>query len=552
MKIIVTAGSEESEKAFLKRHAFAAESIVVRRNEKSLFDVINSIIEGESEPVLLVHDDIYFNSDFEDRVEELLQKVSDEDYEWGVIGNAGIANNAYGYRASNIIRYVVDPHEGATLSARILPVRMIDGNTMLINAPELRKRNVRLPSLSGFQLYDLALSIESLKAGLGVFVSPELLCYHDNKDNPASFISFAESDEAQRYLGANLKNTYLETLNGIIKVREPSGDFDWVEATARIGRKQSGIHVAIVVRTQFKRPEQLFRTLTSIRSFIASSQDADLFQCHVVTDVNTGKEKEMYGFPIHYFPCDLRDSRFLLVSEAIKNILSDYIWFVDDDDWLFPNSAEWLANTIRSAPSASTFFIGTEHFIEKKLPGSESLIQTRAVTHQYFPPSDLFKSIYTNHIPFSGIIFPRLKIIGRWSSSEVEKITMFEDWYLQILNFQSDNFFPITINKLFVGISIRGIGQTVTLKDRTEWYKSESTIYYDLVKKGGMIFSIPRMQTIANGSSPSLSIDERKALKSFYKAKLLKYKILSFLTFGGPRGRYKERKRKYREKFRKL
>lgn len=244
MKIIVTAGSEESEKAFLKRHAFAAESIVVRRNEKSLFDVINSIIEGESEPVLLVHDDIYFNSDFEDRVEELLQKVSDEDYEWGVIGNAGIANNAYGYRASNIIRYVVDPHEGATLSARILPVRMIDGNTMLINAPELRKRNVRLPSLSGFQLYDLALSIESLKAGLGVFVSPELLCYHDNKDNPASFISFAESDEAQRYLGANLKNTYLETLNGIIKVREPSGDFDWVEATARIGRKQSGIHVS--------------------------------------------------------------------------------------------------------------------------------------------------------------------------------------------------------------------------------------------------------------------------------------------------------------------
>ena len=129
---------------------------------------------------------------------------------------------------------------------------------------------------------------------------------------------------------------------------------------------------------------------------------------------------------------------------------------------------------------------------------------------------------------------------------------MFEDWYLQILNFQSDNFFPITINKLFVGISIRGIGQTVTLKDRTEWYKSESTIYYDLVKKGGMIFSIPRMQTIANGSSPSLSIDERKAFKSFYKAKLLKYKILSFLTVGGPRGRYKERKRKYREKFRKL
>lgn len=357
MKIIVTAGSEESEKAFLKRHAFAAESIVVRRNEKSLFDVINSIIEGESEPVLLVHDDIYFNSDFEDRVEELLQKVSDEDYEWGVIGNAGIANNAYGYRASNIIRYVVDPHEGATLSARILPVRMIDGNTMLINAPELRKRNVRLPSLSGFQLYDLALSIESLKAGLGVFVSPELLCYHDNKDNPASFISFAESDEAQRYLGANLKNTYLETLNGIIKVREPSGDFDWVEATARIGRKQSGIHVAIVVRTQFKRPEQLFRTLTSIRSFIASSQDADLFQCHVVTDVNTGKEKEMYGFPIHYFPCDLRDSRFLLVSEAIKNILSDYIWFVDDDDWLFPNSAEWLANTIRSLRNFSRYFL---------------------------------------------------------------------------------------------------------------------------------------------------------------------------------------------------
>ena len=36
------------------------------------------------------------------------------------------------------------------------------------------------------------------------------------------------------------------------------------------------------------------------------------------------------------------------------------------------------------------------------------------------------------------------------------------------------------------------------------------------------------------------------------QAKLLKYKILSFLTFGGPRGRYKERKRKYREKFRKL
>ena len=92
---------------------------------------------------------------------------------------------------------------------------------------------------------------------------------------------------------------------------------------------------------------------------------------------------------------------------------------------------------------------------------------------------------------------------------------MFENWYLQILNFQSDNFFPITINKLFVGISIRGIGQTVMLKDRTEWYKSESTVYYDLVKKGGMIFSIPRMQTIANGSSPSLS--KERPLSPFIK-----------------------------------
>ncbi len=553
MKIFTVARSESAANDFVRRHQFIKNDIVVLLNESSLFNILNRIIEYEIEPVLFVHDDIYFNFDFVDRVNAAVKTLDNEYYGWGIAGNAGIACNELGFMASKKVRYISDPHGGPNLSGKIIPAESIDGNTMLLNVPLLKNKNVRLPHMEGFQLYDITLSIETVKAGLGVFILPHLLCFHSSGGNLQAFTRAVKSDSFKGYLDSTLKNNILMTINGDITIDSPQGELNFPEkALENCRRKYDDTSVAIIIRTQFKRNELLFRSILSIKSFIASSCNSHIFKCYIVTDDTSIDRDTYYDIPVICFRCDMQDSRFFLVYKSLSVINTDYIWFVDDDDWLFPNEAKILTDSILSFPKESTFYIGSGYFNEKNISyGNNSWKgNSRSEYVRFFNPQELLKSILGyNSIPFCGIIFPRKSILKKINDNIVTSITYYEDYYVELSNMFLYDFFPVIIDRLFVGISIRESGNTITERDRTKWNISCSSMFYHVVCNGGILFSCRDIKSINNNKDEKkieFGIKEIYELKFFIKIKYLKYRIMAELTNGERRKHYQKKKKVYK------
>ena len=243
---------------------------------------------------------------------------------------------------------------------------------MLLNVKALREHSVTLPDFHGFHLYDIVLSIEVLSKGLSVLVAPELACFHASGGDQAGFDDSLTSDRFRSELASKVRNREIDSLNGPIDLNLFSDSF-WNNDRTEIvygslrnfvadSKKQT---LSIVVRSQFKRKSTLLRTLNSIRSFAGRASYLNI-EIVIVTGIKV-IDRDALGTDIKIFQVDTSkfvDDRFELVQFASKNLTSDYIWFVDDDDWLFPNAAEEVSLIVASARPDSTFFFDSQHFSE--------------------------------------------------------------------------------------------------------------------------------------------------------------------------------------------
>ena len=275
MKIYVPARNLYIANEFCNRHNFEGLEIKITTGISSLFVYINDIINNENEPVLIMHDDTYFNKDFISRVNNAITLLNKINSNWGIAGNAGISCYELGFSSQNMVRYIMDPHGGPNLRGKILPAESIDGNTILLNTPKLRENKIRLPNFNGFHLYDIILSIETIKSGLGVYIIPQLLCYHASSGNQIEFNKAFYNDAFIKYLQKKLINNHLKTINGSLPL-----PFSHLSEYNRIDIKNKSIEnclntskdasVAIVIRTRFTRINLLQRTVVTIKSFISN------------------------------------------------------------------------------------------------------------------------------------------------------------------------------------------------------------------------------------------------------------------------------------------
>lgn len=525
--IHVVARSQAHGQAFYDRHITLRDSIVIEIDHKSYADVINSVVEtGSSEWACIVHDDVFLCSDFTDKIRAAASILDNEWPNWGLAGNAGVVPVQVGYGGSRVVRYLADPHGGPNLIGYILPATSIDGNVMLLNIKALRERSVGVLRSDGYQLYDLILSLEVIKSGLGVFVVPQLACWHGSKGDQGAFDAAKKSEAVLSYLGNMVTNRYLETLNGLVHIpfrgaprtesRRIDVEMDGLRATCR--RRQAK-KVAIVTRTQFRRPWLLERCLSTIAAFSSLAGTATEFCSYVVTDHEPPAQGALGSSTLlRAFFDDRQDTRYKLVEFAARNIDADYFWFIDDDDWLFPNEAERLGLIVSLAPKNAVLFVDCTQFDEKHLSGGvlDDAESYRSSVRRAFPAEDYILSLSGhNRTPFCGAIFARDALLGI-PTRAYNTITRYEDFMATLWTLLGTNGLPIVVGKLYCGISIRDYGNSVTEQDRSEWDRSMSELVSHVVNASGAC----QLVSLSLGSRRPISIEigEAEASKALLDA----------------------------------
>ncbi|MBY0346482.1 MAG: hypothetical protein K2P98_06435, partial [Neisseriaceae bacterium] len=483
--IHVVARSEAYANAFKEKHKSLASVLQIHLNQSSYFQLINEVTyQEEQDWACIVHDDVLLPKDYLHNIENLIKKLEVQWPNWGLVGNAGISTNRYGLSCENKTRYLFDPHSGLSMNSEILPAYGIDGNVMLINTKQARKQGLLMPAFEGFHLYDIVLSIEMLSRSMAVLVAPDLACVHLSGGEQLGFDVAKNSESFKKYLAGVLNNKRIDSLNGFIEgvaqTQHQSESavvkkIDLYHASlkqASFGRSKKT--VAIVTRTQFKRPQLLTRTLSSVSAFIAAAGEATTFMHYLVSDRVVSDDFDSGCATVLYadLACNTTvDTRYRLVEYAAKNIDADFLWFLDDDDWLFPNEASTLALTINTSPLDSLFVVASKHFKETNIAGT---VHYNTVPSTHFCPADFLRSIVGNNtIPFCGLIFSKQALLSI-PPSAYTKITYFEDYFSFLYTLASGRYLPVIVEPLLVGISIRSIeeGQSVIAQDRSLWDQS--------------------------------------------------------------------------------
>ena len=177
--------------------------------------------------------------------------------------------------------------------------------------------------------------------------------------------------------------------------------------------------LTLCCRTQFGRPELLWRALASFSSAKIEARAYLDFEVRLITDCEPAVAAPHFEhfrreFPALELECwhhtvrEPRHSRADLIFAAIERAQSDYIWFVDDDDYVMPGAAQALARTLM--PGDDVIVIGDSLKVEEtwEVPEREgrlALIDSRVAGK--FSHQNLFRVLTgANHIPICSVLWP--------------------------------------------------------------------------------------------------------------------------------------------------
>lgn len=135
------------------------------------------------------------------------------------------------------------------------------------------------------------------------------------------------------------------------------------------------------------------------------------------------------------------------------------------------------------SPKSSIFLVNSLLFNEKiaESKNSNDNISVHSSEGLCYSARNFLKMLSgQNFTPFCGMILSRTSLL-EIPSRAYETVTYAEDYMLVLFALIVQNRFPIIVDKLIVGISIRESGNTVTETDRTKWHKSMSEVVSHLV-----------------------------------------------------------------------
>lgn len=522
----------ETGTSFRKRNPWIDENVVYKGDNETILQFINSIIRSEKDACLLLADDACSDKDFIARVRAGLAKLQNSYTHWGLAGNGGYGGNLYGIGASPVIRYFSDLSGGPNLPGRILPAQSLESGVLLLNAPLLREKGVSLPDVGDCRDFvGTILSLAAQNAGLGCFALPELLLFHNSHRDSKE--TGAVNEPFINWVSGIVSPKRLPLSYGSLALPEASGNMDPEYSSLECCAPRREKTVCIVVRTRFQSKERLWRTLTTINAFIAASGHAGMYRPIVISDLQNRENAPLEGIPFMRFSPDepLEDSRFFLVRQAAMNLEGDYYWFIDDDDWLFPNMARFISLSIQASPPGALLYTGSRHFREKEMADGTWPGDSHVKGDHYYDPKNFYRSFFgKNHVPFCGMIFPAEHLKQIFTANDFDSIIYFEDYTLEQMVMYREDFFPVVIDCLAAGISVREKGNTITSPNNPLWNISECAMFSKITQVANMLISIP--DPAKNAPPPSPGRDEILAAIKYRELKLLLWrKVVNKLKY---------------------
>jgi hypothetical protein len=174
---------------------------------------------------------------------------------------------------------------------------------------------------------------------------------------------------------------------------------------------------------------------------------------------------------------------------------------------VFPNEAERLALVVNAAPANSIIFLDCQHFRESgaldDVDGARTV--TSAPANYYAADNFLASLSGSNHTPFCGQLFPRSALLAI-PRNVYDTVTYYEDYMTTLFALLARHCFPLAVTKLYVGISVRTSGNTITESDRTKWNRSMSELVTHMVNlpELSQMLSLPNDSIRGIGGSQSL------------------------------------------------
>jgi len=490
--LIVTKGSASFQE-FVRVNELQEEVVTqAGQDGVSISGKINSLLQSKSQDfVVIASSDIVLPDGWLETVSQRMDGVASKWNSCVALTAVGVSPFRYGYSATYLVDHLVEAgYQG--MSQIETPVTSSSPEFVLLDLARLR---AKLPGgFRGFSDEDFGVwfSLELALVGLNVFSSPSMATYAPRRKRLGE--SRSQSDKALiQFVGENTNCKEFQTTRG--KVRIPLAVETNLRATpptiknlflAGLDFSGNAPRLAIVTRTQFKRPEELMRCLESVISFAAQYNDENL-RLVLVSDSPIPPEfnvPEVFEVLTVKLPQG-KDSRFILVGEAVSRIESDYFLFVDDDDWMFPNNAASLRQLLTVCPQDSVVFADARHYSEERGVDDSIYVGNNVVPGRFFPGSNFPGSLAgVNNNPFCAVVFPKATFEDL-TPNTYSGIEYAEDYFLVLRTLYKDCS-PFVLQGELVGISIRESGNTVTEFGHLKWLRAKANVAQQLANSKGL------------------------------------------------------------------
>jgi hypothetical protein len=154
----------------------------------------------------------------------------------------------------------------------------------------------------------------------------------------------------------------------------------------------------------------------------------------------------------------------------------DYVWFVDDDDWIAEGSVQSIKDAVHALDRP--ILIGASEVFEEHW--EEAILTTSSRSRRYLPREWYRAFTGWNFLPNCSVVLPRALAQQRISECPITR-NFGEDYALQLLLLTAPGSTVQVIDETIANISRRsGSDNAVTMTDRAPWLRDLGSHISDL------------------------------------------------------------------------
>ena len=468
----------------------------------SPLETLRGIARQAGRPFLVCREDVYLGMGIGAQVELLIGELNERFPNWAVCGNRGVR-----WDGQQVYDFSYDINSAGLQTAVCAhPVISVDENVLLVNAEALTGHQHCAPPLS-HRRFGVVLALECLRNGSLAAVSPRLMAVRSAAGENSDEGSLDADPEFCDYYRSSFLNHQLSTADGTLNLGEivdysylsepwihrPQKDvldlYDLALQQARSSRQPS---LTICCRTQFRRPEMLDRAVFSFGVFRQEAGSLADVCVQLITDqaaeVGSAElQRLQQAHPAAALQCwrhavrPGRHSRTDLLISAIERAETDYIWFVDDDDYVNGPAAAAVARCL--AQGAPLVVAASSRVVKETwdVPDGMGLELTSAERSSGYDAANVFRILRGhNYIPICSMMLPVSVMQER--VRHVRALGDFnEDYFLLLLALTAPRIEVCVLDVEVASISIRGDENTVAQKDRPAWLLSYAAFMLELL-----------------------------------------------------------------------